>query len=73
MLHSCIGIHAWWEMVQNYLHKLINIWKQWFSVYNKKKGPVKRVTSKNIIVYIMVLIGFKYKVAMASQSYQWKI
>ena len=35
-----------------------------------KKGPIKRVTSKCKIAYIVVLIDFKYKVAMASESCQ---
>ena len=34
-----------------------------------KKGPVKMVTSKSKIVYIMVLINFKYIVAMVSKSW----
>ena len=38
-----------------------------------KKGTVKGITSKSRIVYIMVLIDFKYKVAMGSESCQWKI
>ena len=55
-------------MAQNHLHKLINKYlKQIFSVIIYKKGPVKWTTSKNKIVYIIMLIDFKYKVAMATQ------
>ena len=75
MLYSYAGIHAWWlEMVQNYLHQLINKYlkKNLFSYNIYKKGRVKRGISKSKIVYIMVLIEFKYKLAMATQLCQWK-
>ena len=37
---------------------------------NIQKGPVKGVTRKSKIVYIMVLLDVKYNVAMESQSCQ---
>ena len=40
------------------------------SVTIYKQGPVKRNTSKSKIVYVMVVIDFKYKVAIASQACQ---
>ena len=61
-------------MVKNHLDTLINnIWKQLFSVTIYKKGPATRVTSKSKILYIMVLIDFKYKIARGRESCQWKI
>ena len=43
--------------------------KQLSSVTIYKEGPVKRVTSKSKLVYIMLLIDVKYKIAMATQSH----
>ena len=64
--HKGQFLYWWLEMVQNHLHKLNRYLKIMIFSYNLcKKGPVKRVTSKSKIVYIIVLIDFKYQVAIA--------
>ena len=62
-------------MVQNHLHMLLVINKYLRTMIfrdNIQERPSQRVTSTCMskIVYIMVLIDFKYKIAMAGHSYQ---
>ena len=55
-------------MVQNHIHTLINKYLKTFTIH--KKGLVTKVSSKSENSLIMVLIDFKYKLAIAAPSCQ---